>query len=76
MPRVTILAFWPSKWRRSVAGIVASDVEHLARMAGLSIDAAYLDGVAHNLDVLLQRAASLMEPPLAAEIEPAPVFRP
>lgn len=52
------------------------DVERLAQMAGLAISPANLPGVARNLDALLAQAALLMTPPLAAAIEPAPVFRP
>jgi Asp-tRNA(Asn)/Glu-tRNA(Gln) amidotransferase C subunit len=52
------------------------DVKRLAELAGLEIDPAFLPGVTRNLETLLDQAALLMAPPLAAEIEPAPVFRP
>lgn len=52
-----------------------ADVTALARMAGLEIDPAYLSGVVGNLRVLLEQMALLMIPPIAAEIEPATVYR-
>jgi Asp-tRNA(Asn)/Glu-tRNA(Gln) amidotransferase C subunit len=52
------------------------DVKRLAELAGLEIDPAFLPGVTRNLETLVGQAALLMAPPLAAEIEPAPVFRP
>jgi Asp-tRNA(Asn)/Glu-tRNA(Gln) amidotransferase C subunit len=52
------------------------DVKRLAELAGLEIEPAFLPGVTRNLETLLDQAALLMASPLAAEIEPAPVFRP
>jgi Asp-tRNA(Asn)/Glu-tRNA(Gln) amidotransferase C subunit len=52
------------------------DVKWIAELAGLEIEPAFLPGVTRNLETLLDQAALLMAPPLAAEIEPAPVFRP
>lgn len=55
--------------------IEEQDVTTLARMAGLEIDPAFLPGVTHNLKTLLEQAALLMTPPIAAEIEPGAIFR-
>jgi hypothetical protein len=52
------------------------DVAMLARINGLTIAPEYLPGVARNLAVLEEQIALLTAPPLDAEIEPAPVFRP
>ena len=52
------------------------DVERLAQVAGLRIDPAHLPGVLNNLRILLAQTAYLMTPPLAAESEPAPAYRP
>ena len=49
-------------------------VETLAAMAGFSIAPAYRAGVATNLALLLERAAVIAAPPLAAATEPAPAF--
>lgn len=51
------------------------DVLILAGVAGLDINPAHLPGVINNLRVLLEQAALLMTPPIAAEIEPAAIFR-
>jgi hypothetical protein len=51
------------------------DVRRLAALAGLTIDPAYLAGVAKTLDAL-RAQGDMLATPLAAEIEPAPVFRP
>lgn len=55
--------------------IAEKDIVTLARMAGLEIDPAHLPGVTANLQTLLDQAALLMTPPIAAEIEPAAVYR-
>ncbi|HEX7823148.1 MAG TPA: DUF4089 domain-containing protein [Sphingobium sp.] len=52
------------------------DIGLLARMAGLVIDPAHLPGVARNLDMLLEQAALLFDPPIDPLVEPAPVYRP
>jgi len=51
------------------------EVVILAREAGLSIDPAYLPGVAHNIGVLAEQIALLFDPPLDPLAEPAPAFR-
>jgi hypothetical protein len=51
------------------------EVVFLAREAGLLIDPAYLQGVAHNLGVLAEQMALLFDPPLDPLVEPAPAFR-
>ncbi len=52
------------------------DVERLSRMAGLEIDPAYLPSVTHNLCVLLDQAALIVDMPIDPIVEPAPVFHP
>jgi len=52
------------------------DVERLARMTGLSIDPAHLPGVQRNLDVLLDQAALVLQPPIDPIVEPAALFHP
>lgn len=52
-----------------------NDVELLAKMAGLKIDPAYLQGVTDNLCALLVQGALLMSSPVAPEVEPATVLR-
>jgi hypothetical protein len=52
------------------------DVERLARMAGLSIDPAYLPSVTRNFCILLDQAALIVDQRIDAIVEPAPVFRP
>jgi hypothetical protein len=54
----------------------SDDIERLAKMAGLTIDPAFLPGVTRNLEILLGQAALLMAPPIPPEIEPAAIFRP
>jgi hypothetical protein len=56
--------------------MTAEDVDMLARMAGLSIDPAYLPGVTRNLDILLGQTELLFELPIDPLVEPAPVYRP
>jgi hypothetical protein len=56
--------------------MTADEVTLLARMAGLVIDPAHLPGVARNLDLLLDQAALLFDPPIDVLVEPAPVYRP
>lgn len=48
----------------------------LAGMAGLEIDPAYQSGVSRNLEILLEQAALLFDPPINPLVEPAPVYRP
>jgi hypothetical protein len=55
--------------------IEEEDVERLAKVAGLSIDPAHLPGVLTNMRILLAQADYLMTPPIAAEVEPAAVYR-
>jgi hypothetical protein len=52
------------------------DVERLAQMAGLNISPAFLPSVALNLNILLDQAALILDRPIDALVEPAPVFRP
>ncbi|MET0241051.1 MAG: DUF4089 domain-containing protein [Sphingobium sp.] len=56
--------------------VTIDDVTVLARMAGLSIDPAYLPTVAANLETLLGQAALLFDQPIDPLVEPAPVYRP
>lgn len=56
--------------------MTVEEVDLLARMAGLSIDPAFLPGVARNLDILLDQAALLFDPAVDPLVEPAPVYRP
>jgi hypothetical protein len=53
-----------------------TDILLLARMAGLDIDPDHLPGVARNLDILLDQAAQLFDPPIDPLVEPAPVYHP
>jgi hypothetical protein len=52
------------------------DVERLAKMAGLSIDPAYLPSVTRNFCILLEQAGLFADQPIDPIVEPAPVFRP
>lgn len=51
------------------------DVARLGKMAGLTIDPAFLAGVTQNLRALVDKGALLTDPPLVAEIEPAEALR-
>jgi hypothetical protein len=65
-------------WRSLPEGPIVIDrneVELLAKMAGLKIDPAHLQGVMDNLQALLDKGALLMSPPLAPEMEPAAALR-
>jgi hypothetical protein len=65
-------------WRNPPEGPIVIDeneVELLAKMAGLKIDPAYLQGVTDNLRTLLGQGALLMSPPIAPEVEPATALR-
>jgi len=53
----------------------SDDVQRLARMAGLSIDPAFLPGVVRNLNILLEQAALIVDQPIDPIVEPAPVYR-
>lgn len=52
------------------------DVERLARMAGLEISPAFLPSVLHNFQILMDQAALIVDRPIDAIVEPAPVYRP
>ncbi len=52
------------------------DVERLAKMAGLSIDPAYLPSVTRNFCILLDQAALIVDHAIDPLVEPAPVYRP
>jgi hypothetical protein len=56
--------------------ITPAILDALATAAGLAIAPEHAPGVATNLAVLLSQARRLAAQPLAAEVEPAPVFRP
>lgn len=63
--------------RGSERKMVTTDhVESLAEMVGMVIHPDHLPGVTLNLNIVLEQAALLLEPPLDALVEPAPVFRP
>ena len=47
----------------------------LSALAGFRIDPAFVLGVAQAMDMLLGQGRLLTDPPIAAEIEPAAVFR-
>jgi len=56
--------------------ITIEDIDRLAALAGIRIDPAFVAGVAQAMETLLAQGRLLTDPPLAAEIEPAAVFRP
>ena len=58
------------------ARATSDDVERLARMAGLSIDPAFLPEVVRNFGILLDQAASFVDQPIDPIVEPASVYRP
>lgn len=58
------------------ARATSDDVERLARMAGLSIDPAFLPEVVRNFGILLDQAALFVDQPIDPIVEPAPVYRP
>lgn len=65
-------------WRSLPEGQIVIDkneVEVLAKMAGLKIDPAYLQGVTDSLRTLLGQGVLLMSPPIAPEVEPAAALR-
>ena len=79
MRSVNRMSPYPPTWRRSrretARMIDEKDVLILAGVAGLEIDPAHLPGVTNNLRILLEQAALLMTPSIAAEIEPGAIFR-
>ena len=52
------------------------DFEQWAALVGLAIEPESRAAVAENLAGLLTAARRLMELPLPADVEPAPIFRP
>lgn len=52
------------------------DIICLAATAGLTIDPAFMSGVAATMTILLEQGALLMETPLPAQAEPAAAFQP
>ena len=55
--------------------LTKSDIERLSALAGVEIDPAFVPGVTKALETLLAQGRLLTDPPLAAAIEPAAIFR-
>lgn len=53
-----------------MSAITRDEVAHLARLARLSLEPAELDGLAAQLDVILQAVASISEVTDAADVPP------
>ncbi|MEO6093984.1 MAG: AtzG-like protein [Novosphingobium sp.] len=56
--------------------VTEEQLRGLARLADIEIAPGHVPGVIRNLEVLLDQAALLADAGLAAEVEPAAVFRP
>jgi Asp-tRNA(Asn)/Glu-tRNA(Gln) amidotransferase C subunit len=56
--------------------LTLEDVERLARLAGLSIDPAFLPGVTRNLATLLDQVELFTGDPIDPIVEPAAHYRP
>ena len=55
---------------------IAAYVDQAAGLLGLTLAEEHRHGVAAQMDVLAGIAAPLLEFPLSAQVEPAPVFEP
>jgi hypothetical protein len=55
--------------------IEEDQVRVLARLQNIAIAPGHMPGVIRNLETLLGQAALLHDPPLAATVEPAAIYR-